>query len=131
MAATRRRYVLAWAVGVSTLLTFTGTAHAVIPPPNNEDIGGGIFLDARVGTVMPTAEQDAAADGLGATVRWTRYGTPASLVRFDGPLATGLASNPVDAAREFLAANGGLFRLDAEEAAGLELLGNTAIGDGR
>ncbi|MGH2547488.1 MAG: M36 family metallopeptidase, partial [Actinomycetota bacterium] len=42
-----------------------------------------------------------------------------------------LASNPVDAAREFLAANGGLFRLDAEEAAGLELLGNTAIGDGR
>jgi extracellular elastinolytic metalloproteinase len=49
---------------------------------------------------------------LDATVRWNRFGTPQSLVRHGGYLATGIVANsPAAAARAWAASHRGLFRL--------------------
>ena len=52
-------------------------------------------VDARRGAVDPTAEQLAMARALGATrVSWNRFGTPQSMIRPGGYLATGLPGRP-------------------------------------
>ena len=86
-------------------------------------------VDTRAGSVAPTAAQMSAVEALGATVRWNRYGTPASLSSDDGFLAEGLTGEPADAARAFLAANKALFRLSDTSAAALELVNASALGD--
>jgi extracellular elastinolytic metalloproteinase len=84
-------------------------------------------LDARTGSVAPTAAQVAAVSSLGAHVRWNRFGTPASLIRYGGYLATGLGADPVAAARSFVSANRSLFRLSDAGVAGLQLLADSPI----
>ena len=70
--------------------------------------------DARTGTVSPTAAQLEAVESLGADARWNRFGTPSSLIARDGFLATGLAAPSAEAAaRDWLAANGEIFGVDA------------------
>ncbi|MBT8145072.1 MAG: M36 family metallopeptidase, partial [Gammaproteobacteria bacterium] len=71
--------------------------------------------------IAPTATQLALADALGATVRWNHYGTPQTLIKHGGFLATGLNADAEVAARDFLAANAELFRLSAADVAALEL----------
>jgi extracellular elastinolytic metalloproteinase len=79
-------------------------------------------LDARTGEVAPTAAQVAAADALGAEVRWNDFGTPSSLIKYGDYLATGLAGADAAAvARAFLDTNAGLFRLSEGGATKLEL----------
>ena len=71
-------------------------------------------VDNRPGTVDPTPAQESAARGLGSSVRWNDFGTPQSWTNPDGFLATGVqGAKAPDAAREFLAANAGVFGLDA------------------
>ena len=67
--------------------------------------------------------QRSAASQLGATVRWNDFGTPQSVIRHGGYLATGLPSDPEDAARAWLSANRALFRLSAAQVDALELTG--------
>ena len=46
-------------------------------------------LDARTGTVLPTAAQKQIVSSLGANATWNRFGTPQSLIKYGGFLATG------------------------------------------
>jgi len=84
-------------------------------------------LDNRVGKVAPSVAAKSRVAALGARVEWNRYGTPASLIKDRGYLATGLSSNPVRAARSFISANRALFRLSAEGLRDLELLNDSKL----
>jgi extracellular elastinolytic metalloproteinase len=79
-------------------------------------------LDARAGAVAPDAAQLAAVSGMGGTARWNRFGTPRSLISYGGFLSGELAGAPADAARAWIGANRGLFRLSEADVADLELL---------
>ncbi|HEX2051508.1 MAG TPA: M36 family metallopeptidase [Actinomycetota bacterium] len=71
-------------------------------------------VDARSGHVEPTAAQRDAVRALGATATWNEFGTPHSLIKHGGYLATGVSgADAVDAARNWVEANESLFRLDA------------------
>lgn len=118
------------ALGATIAVVTAGAASAAIPPPHLDGAELGIALDARTGTVEPTDAQRATAAALGADVRWNRFGTPHSLFRVSGALASDLPSDPVAAAREFLRANSALFRLKAADVDDLEVVGNTPVGAG-
>lgn len=87
-------------------------------------------LDARGGQIAPDASRRAAADALGALVRWNRFGVPATLLSADGVLARGLSSDPAVAAREFLRRNADLFGLSEAEVDDLDLLYDVPLGPG-
>ncbi len=85
-------------------------------------------LDTRTGSVQATAGQQAIVDGLGAAVRWNRFGTPQSLIRYGGFLASGVqGADAVSAARSWIAANAALFRLSAVTDANLKLLNDSPL----
>jgi extracellular elastinolytic metalloproteinase len=88
-------------------------------------------LDTRTARIAPTAGQRDAVASLGARATWSRFGTPASLTADRAPLATGLAADPEQAARAFLRAHAGLFRLDAQGVDALQLVNVAPIGAGR
>lgn len=44
-------------------------------------------LDNRAGSIAPTAAQKTIANNLKATVRWNRFGTPQSMIKYGGYLA--------------------------------------------
>jgi extracellular elastinolytic metalloproteinase len=84
--------------------------------------------DARTGSVQATAQQAAIAKQLGASVRWNRFGTPASLIRYDGYLATGIrAGSAVEAARTFVTDHRQLFRLSNLGLSQLEVLDDSKL----
>ena len=112
-----------------------GAAPAAVPPA---DGGGSGFLgdgdgltdrDFRTGSVNPTAGQLAAVQNLGASVRWNRFGTPATLVEHGGYLASGLDGPAADAARGWLRSNAALFRLTTTDVNRLRLVGNSPMAD--
>ncbi|MBA3553074.1 MAG: M36 family metallopeptidase, partial [Actinobacteria bacterium] len=121
--------VLAVALASMALLV-PGSASGLV---QLETSGGELFpaglddFDARVGTVAPTAAQLALVDGLGATARWNRFGTPRSLIKYGGFLATGLSGDAVQAARGFISANKALFRLSDGGVGNLELLNDSPM----
>jgi uncharacterized repeat protein (TIGR01451 family) len=80
--------------------------------------------DTRTGSVTPTSAQRSAVSALGATARWNRFGTPQSLVKHGGFLATGLSRDPAVAARAWLkqARTLGIFKLTAAQVDALELV---------
>src|SRR3712207_3366584 len=98
----RRRLSLLAALGLVAVAVLAGPpappAGAIIDPlqPATQGLDD---VDARLGSVPPTSAQRSAASGLGATVRWNRFGTPQSVTRYGGFLATGLSNDPATAAR--------------------------------
>ncbi|MEU4482120.1 M36 family metallopeptidase [Micromonospora sp. NPDC023966] len=86
--------------------------------------------DNRKGRTAPTDRQQDRAAALGARVRWTDFGTPATLTSTGRPLATGLPADPAAAARAYVAANRELLGLTADGAAALEQLTVAPMGDG-
>lgn len=84
--------------------------------------------DARTGWAAPTGSQRGRASG--ATVRWNRLGTPATVTRSGAALATGLPADAEQAARAYLAANRQLFGLTEEAVQSLEKVAVNPIGDG-
>ena len=84
-------------------------------------------LDARVGSKPPSASQQQRVSQLGGHVTWNRFGTPQSLIKYDGWLATGLGGDPVAAARKFISQNKVLFRLTDQGVANLELLNDSRM----
>ncbi len=84
-------------------------------------------FDSRTGVIAPTAEQRSAVRALHAHVTWNRFGTPQSLIRYGGYLATGLSGSAVDAARSWLSTNSGLFRLRPGDVAELDVLADTRM----
>ncbi|HET9242264.1 MAG TPA: M36 family metallopeptidase [Gaiella sp.] len=83
-------------------------------------------LDTRTASLAPSVGQLEAVERLGATVRFNEFGTPQSLVRYGGFLATGIEANgAAAAARVWLEANKSLFRLASLD--GLELVGDRSL----
>jgi extracellular elastinolytic metalloproteinase len=73
-------------------------------------------FDSRTGVVAPTEWQRARAAGLGAEVRWNRFGAPQSLIKHGGFLASGVeGADAVAAAQGWLDDNAALFRLDSAD----------------
>ena len=84
-------------------------------------------LDARAGSVAPTAAQQQIVSSLGAHATWNQFGTPRSLIKYGGYLATGLSSDPVAAAKTFITNNAALFRLSSQGVANLQLLNDSPM----
>jgi extracellular elastinolytic metalloproteinase len=101
-----------------SLLASGGSSPAVTAAPGGFasilEAPGLDDLDARQGQVQPTAEQQAIVSSLGAHATWNEFGTPQSLTRYGGHLATGIqAASATDAARAFVDAYRPLFRLSS------------------
>jgi hypothetical protein len=88
-------------------------------------------LDARGGARLPSATQLALAKQQNLHVSWNEFGTPRSVFKYDGYLATGLSKDPVEAARQYLAANADLFGVTPEVLANLELQNDVKMVDSR
>lgn len=118
-SATHRRHlaVVAWLVAVLLLLPSQASAAVQIQALD----GDPEILDARTAVLRPTAGQVAAAEALGATVRWSRFGTPQSLIVHGDSLADGIgASDAESAVRSWLEDNAALFRLASSDSLQLE-----------
>jgi hypothetical protein len=116
-------FVLSAAVGISGL----NVAQAQAPNGSTAvpaDGHGPRDKDNRPGHANPTAAQLSAAARFNS-VRWNALGTPSSI----GPatLATGLAPDPVTAARQFLIQNLDTFGLDETAVSAMDLLGVNPI----
>ena len=99
---------------VALAMTSSSTAYIYIPEIDQGELN--THRDLRTASVPPSAEQLAAVERLGAVVRWNKFGTPQSLTRHGGFLATGLeAPDAASAARAFLDARKALFRLDSAD----------------
>ena len=86
-------------------------------------------FDSRTATLAPTAAQRAAAAALDAEVRWNRFGTPQSVIRYGGHLGDAVAGADAEsAARRWVEANATLFRLDSTTS--LELESAVPLGGG-
>ncbi|HEX9824946.1 MAG TPA: M36 family metallopeptidase, partial [Actinomycetota bacterium] len=84
-------------------------------------------IDTRLERRLPTADQLAIVRDLGAHVDWNTFGTPASLIRYGGYLATGLSRDAVRAARAFVSEHRALFGLSSLR--GLRLLADARMTD--
>src|SRR3954470_15760055 len=70
-------------------------------------------FDTRTGAGAPSAAQEQAVAALGANVRWNRFGTPGSLINYDGSLGAASGDSAVAAARDWASSHAGLFRLSS------------------
>jgi hypothetical protein len=94
----RRRYLVRLALAAPALaLSLPASALGVASILDNQQ--GLPDYDARTGTVEPSGAQLSLVKGMHAHATWNRFGTPQSLIRYGGYLATGLSGDPVDAAR--------------------------------
>jgi extracellular elastinolytic metalloproteinase len=102
-------------------------------PSQSPFIGDGpgpLDKDNRQGRVEPTARQRALAAAVGARARFNDLGTPAKLVSTGRPLASGLPSDPVAAARAYVAGNRELLGLTPRAVNALEVVTVAPMGDG-
>ncbi|MEJ7718953.1 MAG: hypothetical protein WKF58_00105 [Ilumatobacteraceae bacterium] len=88
-------------------------------------------IDTRTGNVLPTAPQRDAVAAMGATARWNRFGTPQSVIKYGGYLATGLSGGPVAAARSWIRSNRALFKLTDADVSGLQVAFDAPLTGGR
>ncbi|MBA3435729.1 MAG: M36 family metallopeptidase [Chloroflexi bacterium] len=110
------------AVAAVTLLAVSmpGAALGVGQILDVHDHGGNV--DHRSGLVQPSAAQLTSVSNLGATVRWNQFGTPSSLIRYGGFLASGLSGpDAATVARSWLNQNRSLFKLSSTASSSLAL----------
>ncbi|MFC5823919.1 M36 family metallopeptidase [Nonomuraea insulae] len=93
------------------------------------EIHGKPDVDNRQGRVPPPAGANRRSAGPAAEIRWNALGTPASVVSAE-PLAEGLSSDPVQAARDYLKNNETTFGLPAASVDALETVAVNPIGAG-
>jgi len=86
-----------------------------------DETGALAGYDKREGRLPPSPRQLRMVRALGGTARWNQFGTPISLIAYDGYLDSGLAGSPAIAARRWISSNRDLFRLTQGDVAGLEL----------
>ncbi|HJP65364.1 MAG TPA: M36 family metallopeptidase, partial [Actinomycetota bacterium] len=87
-------------------------------------------LDARPGRVAPTTGQLEAVRRLGATARWTRFGTVSSLIRYRGALGKASSADAVTAARRWVLQHRELFRLSRAAVSRLALVADAETAGG-
>jgi hypothetical protein len=86
--------------------------------------------DVRGDAVKPTAKQRAAAHNVDAVARWNDLGTPKALLATDGPLATGLSRDPLQAARQYVTTRQTVLGLTDRAVASLQPLTVAPLGRG-
>ena len=84
-------------------------------------------FDSRADVLAPTGQQTGIVSSLGATARWNKFGTPKSLIKYGGYLATGLSGDPVTAAKNWIRTNKALFRLTNTGVNSLELVSDSLM----
>jgi hypothetical protein len=113
-----RARLIALAIVAACAFLPAGPAPAVVKV--GEDTAERSAFDSRTGRLDPTAAQRELVRDMRARAQWNHFGTPSSIVRHGGYLDGSVAgSTAVAAARNWLGANRGLFRLSSIE--GLEL----------
>src|SRR5918995_1948513 len=94
------RLVVAVLVGLGLVIP-AGSAWGVV----DHHSGGRADIEVAGPAVAPTAAQRASVEDIGARAEWNRFGTPSSLIKAGGYLATGVAgASAVEAARNWLGA---------------------------
>jgi len=125
--AWRQASVITAVVLLGTAMVASGASAAPPSPtaPNVPADGHGPRDKDNRGHANPTKAQMSAAARFNS-VRWNDLGTPASI----GPatLASGLAADPVAAARQFLIQNRDTFGLDEAAVSAMDVLGVSPIG---
>ena len=121
------RGVLLVSALLALVLSSVQPAGSVLTPSVGAQ--GSDYFDRRTGFVTPTTDQLASVESLGATARWNRFGTPSSLIRHGAFLATGIKGDPATAARAFVSAYRGLFRLSEIGVRNLEVLNVSPMAD--
>ena len=132
--------------GLATIVTLGALALAGSPgslaspgdegrsaPTQGGFIGDGpgpLDQDNREGRVQPTARQRGLAAAAQARARFNDLGTPRMLTSAGRPLASGLSSDPVAAARAYIAANRELLGLTPRGAKSLEVVTVAPMGEG-
>ncbi|CAN5596109.1 hypothetical protein BH20CHL6_BH20CHL6_17320 [soil metagenome] len=123
-----RRLLTASAVALMSLaVLLPGTALGVgdtleVHRPSLRD------RDTRTGKVLPNSTQKSIVSSLGATVAWNRYGTPQSLLKRGGYLATGLSGqDAAAAARSWIVSKKALFRLSSVTTSNLVTLNDSPM----
>ncbi|MFG1604705.1 M36 family metallopeptidase [Actinoplanes sp. NPDC049265] len=123
-----RSALVAGLIATTTLIATgpmpAGAAPAPAPPAGTPLTGEAVghehdFVDNRPGAAAPRARV--------AGARFNKFGTPASLT---GKLATGLSTDPVAAARQYLKQSRGLFALDTASVDDLQTVASTPVGKG-
>lgn len=79
-------------------------------------------IDTRTEKIAPNSTQVVMVARLGAAVRWNKFGTPQSLIKYGGYLATGQKGAPTIVARNWIRTNRALFRLSDQGVDDLELV---------
>lgn len=147
-APTRRRRVVvqvsaaALAAGVAISMVSAGGANAApSAAPAATEASNNLSLlgipigfsdvDARVGSVAPTAAQLSQVSSLGATARWNRFGTVQSMIKYGSYLGAGYSGDAVAVARAWLKSNATLFRLAPADIDQLELLNDQKTAGGQ
>jgi extracellular elastinolytic metalloproteinase len=105
---------VATAAVAALVLTLVPSAASAQVQVFDEDDHEALDVRDAQRAIVPTATQLAVIDGLGATARWTRFGTAQSLIRHGGYLATDIdAADATTAALAWLEDHRVLYRLGA------------------
>jgi extracellular elastinolytic metalloproteinase len=139
---TRRRRLSLLGASVLGLLMAASVLPASGQAPSEPDLDGVTFsfqgedaeglatVDAREGSVAPSAAQEAAAESLGATTaRWNQFGTPKVLFNQKGYLSDPRAGDATDVARSFVLDHRDLFRMSADSVAALDVVTDSPLLD--
>jgi len=127
------------AIVAGTLVLAMGTVGVVAGEQERGRGGTGGFQgedagpkdkDNRKGRVAPSERQRDLARSLGVRARWNDFGTPAVLASTGVALAEGLPTDPVAAARAYVARSRPLLGLTAEAAEALEVVSVAPLGGG-
>ncbi|MEU4807340.1 M36 family metallopeptidase [Actinosynnema sp. NPDC023587] len=106
-------------------VTAAGSASAV-----QGDTHGDGDVDNRPATAQPSERQLTVAGDRGTTVRWNRYGTPATLVPRADVRQRGAGQDPVGVARAYLGDNRDLFGLAPETVDAMDVVVSRPMGQG-
>ena len=126
-ASTRPAGLRRLIVGVQILLLLAIAAPAPTLALDASIVALQSDRDFRAGSIQPTSAQISRASQLGGTVRWNKFGTPQSLIRYGGWLSTGLSGAPDTAARKWVRDNRSLFRLSDADVTNLELVADNQL----
>lgn len=137
--AFRRAVVLAatWVLAVGVVVEGGASASPAVVEPDVGQSGSAVQgdtaehldLDNRPGAAQPSERQRVLAGEVGGTVRWNKYGAPATLApRPEARLR--VAGDPVAVALGYLSANLEVFGLAQDAVDSMEVLVNRPMGQG-
>ena len=112
------------AVQILLLLILSAPAHAIAANAGSFGLND---KDFRSGVISPTSSQKSAVAALGAHASWTRFGTPASLIKYGGWLSTGLSGTPSAAARNWIRSHRTLFKLSDTDVTKMDLVADITL----